>query len=1502
MKKFLSVLIATLLLIGTVTAPLSVAADTEYELGDELIANGDFSASDANTKLNTICNNNVYTIAEYHSVTPNHYHEWVRPTGGVALAADLYANQTATPDTNGEYPVYFKQNNTIVAQPNDANNNVLRVVQTALQYVNITANSTYKLSFKYRMGGSQDFYANANTAKKQLKIYLGAFTPVKSNGVLTDKISSISEILIPVSGTEFSSNCDENATAYSGSIYITVTPDNKWHNAEITFTTGDRNLNTTADYDADGDGTIDSSLLPTLTFYQEIGSTVSINGNPYIENAFYLDDVSVKEVKYPATANIGKAELYDTKGNKLVNNETITTSQVKNGDNLNVTVKYPQNAGLKFIGWYNGDTNISTSETLVVSADDTTLYTPRFTNRNLAYTSSSYEGYENGTSLTHSDQTTQFPTNGEWGGIKTAGYRGQTFAGTFYDNQGNEHTQFTTGKYSQATTTTVSNAYSYSGNNSLFFKGASWAFGHAIEGVKPGKTYTVSYMVKRDPTVTSRTHIKATAVLTTLNIGSNASANSTFNNHICNLYNSLSLVNKKNIDISNDNWNLVTMEFTVPEKATNLTTVYLVMDCSGASSTVVNQFYMDDLIILEKKEEIKIDEIPVEFVNPKGETLESSNAYGEVEFEINDDDTINLTINYIESFAYNFLGWFDGDDKLISTETTLKNVDPESVSTYKAKIKDSNIYTAASYEGYTTGTSLTHADKNTPFPINGQWGGFAWAGYRKQTVAGTIYDNQGNTYVQTAGGTYSNGVSATVSNDYAHSGKNSLLLKGRYWTMVGGINGVKPGKTYEFSMWVKNDPTQAESKQIKGAAILTTVNIGESGITAFSTHITEKYSTIGLPWDDGKYSQSNIPISNDDWTKISTRFTVPEKATELDTVYISLDASGADAVNAYNIYIDDISVSEVFDSVETAYNSAAALRTASGSSTGKNGMRIYNKIEKEFISDYKIKEYGSVAILASQLDGELTLETEKVVKGVSYNAETQHDAILFDETETANIYTAYLSNIPEKRYSEQYVIRAYAIDGTNSVIYGESIYVSVYDVAFAIDNGNGTSAQTQNDINAFKYFAGGKDGKFTMYDNWLKTSELKFAGKLRNIEKAADTLSGEALTNALEVEGYYEPFFERAIANVGNRAMLKAMFEKAARGEDITVVGFGGSITNKAACTNEHNSYSHLVAAWLREQFPGITVNWYNAGIGSTTSVLGIARMQDHVLAYNPDLVLLDFTTNDQANDYHAGSYEAILRTLYEKEIAVVTIAFGNVNNTEYKADGTCHRGTNREDLHGPVMLYNNVPVIDYYGVMWDCYLDADGDGFNIESDAAHWKKLWADYIHPTEIGHKLAANAINYYLGKVLDDIDNITETVTYPATPYDKYTENFMGTMMYGNANVGSLLTNSQNVTIGEYKNYDSTTVSKWTIWQIAEGGYVEFTIDKCKIFALMSVNNPEAPVAEIYINDEKVATHNAKRTEGELNWMNFIKFLDGNDTVKVKIKCVNGTYRITSVLIAK
>ncbi len=1218
----------------------------------------------------------------------------------------------------------------------------------------------------------------------------------------------------------------------------------------------------------------------------------------------FLDDISLTKMPFEVDTSEIAVEFYGAGNQKLESsNAYCEVVASPNGNLVDLTVKYTETDAYELIGWYKDGNLVSAEKTITdIEPTEAKNYSVRIEDKNL-YSGASYENMEVG-SVKHDDQTTHFPTGTLWGGIKTAGYRGQTFAGVVYDKDGNSYNQVdNNGTYSHSGTYEVVEGVAASGNKSLHLNCGAWVYATALENVKAGSEYKLSFKVLANHSNdTARVKLKNAAVVTTVNFGSNTGEFSFLTvAHLANNFSTFGLAVKGGTTVSNSDWTTIELDFTMPETLSALDTLYLVLDTSGNAADIVYDIYVDDISFSEKEVEVNADEIAVEFYNTDGEKIENSNAYGEVT-AVTTGSTASLTVNYTKTAAYNFSGWYK-DGECVSTNETLTGIAVADATSYSARIIDTNLYTAASYEGYASGTILKHTDKTVPFPINGQWGGSAGAGYRKMTVEGTVYDNQGNAYQQENAGDYSNSVTATVSNAYSHSGENSLYLTGQYWVMATAIENVRPGKSYDLSYWVMKDPDQTTATKIKNFAVTTTVNTGTaSTVSGANLYIAQNFATFGLTLDNGSTTMNDIDLSSGDWVEIKTRFTVPANATELDKVYIMIDASGTDTTNAGQLYVDDISVSEVFDGLVTAYNGLAAVRTASASKTGKNGLRVYNKITKEFIEDYNVVEYGSVVSREGKLtESTLTLENAQA-KGVAYTSENPEEIFLWSSDDEANVYTAYLTGILKKYYDEPYIIRAYAKTESGAVYYGEELSVSVFDVVNAIDNGNGVSVQTTEDIEGFKEFAGSDD--YMAYDKWVKNN-LMFAGKLRNIEKAEDTLSGEALTNALEVEGYYEPLFERTIANEGNLALLKSVFKKAQSGEDITIVGFGGSITQKAACTSVYDSYSYLVKEWLQEKFPNITVNYYNAGIGATTSVFGISRMTQQVMSHNPDLVLLDFTTNDQKNDYHAGSYEAILRTLIENDVAVVTVLFGSIVNSEYKATTPAyHKSGNREELHGPVMLYTDVPVIDYYGVMWDCYLDTDGDGYNVETDPARWANLWNDYIHPTEAGHKLVANAINYYLEKVLNKLDEITDEKYLPSVELDKYTEYFMGADMYDSNSEDTAsvtITKTEGVTQESYGNVDSTTITHYDTWDIPTGDYIEFTVSKAKMFAFLRVQGTSYGSAEIYVNDVLVSSDNAYSSSSDLNWINFIKFYDGSDTVKVKILSVSGTYRVTKALIA-
>ena len=135
--------------------------------------------------------------------------------------------------------------------------------------------------------------------------------------------------------------------------------------------------------------------------------------------------------------------------------------------------------------------------------------------------------------------------------------------------------------------------------------------------------------------------------------------------------------------------------------------------------------------------------------------------------------------------------------------------------------------------------------------------------------------------------------------------------------------------------------------------------------------------------------------------------------------------------------------------------------------------------------------------------------------------------------------------------------------------------------------------------------------------------------------------------------------------------------------------------------------------------------------------MVGIHRIEEHVFAHNPDLVLVDFTTNDSAGDirYRVPYESALRRILEDSNIALVSVVFGPVNN--YSADNVenpNYRANNSLSSHLPSMLYYDVSVVDYFGSLWRC----------INAGVIQWTDVAGDYIHPINNGHLMAASAIN--------------------------------------------------------------------------------------------------------------------------------------------------------------
>ncbi len=81
--------------------------------------------------------------------------------------------------------------------------------------------------------------------------------------------------------------------------------------------------------------------------------------------------------------------------------------------------------------------------------------------------------------------------------------------------------------------------------------------------------------------------------------------------------------------------------------------------------------------------------------------------------------------------------------------------------------------------------------------------------------------------------------------------------------------------------------------------------------------------------------------------------------------------------------------------------------------------------------------------------------------------------------------------------------------------------------------------------------------------------------------------------------------------------------------QKFNVVFLGGSITQGARASANSNTWAYKVGEYLKKHFSDKDVKVNNSGVGGTGSMLGIFRLQKDVVAFQPDLVFVEYAVND---------------------------------------------------------------------------------------------------------------------------------------------------------------------------------------------------------------------------------------------------------------------------------
>lgn len=106
------------------------------------------------------------------------------------------------------------------------------------------------------------------------------------------------------------------------------------------------------------------------------------------------------------------------------------------------------------------------------------------------------------------------------------------------------------------------------------------------------------------------------------------------------------------------------------------------------------------------------------------------------------------------------------------------------------------------------------------------------------------------------------------------------------------------------------------------------------------------------------------------------------------------------------------------------------------------------------------------------------------------------------------------------------------------------------------------------------------------------------------------------------------------------RRGLPNVLAKLKNGGPLVIAYLGGSITAAPG-------YRVQTEQWFRQQYPKARIKAINAGVGGTGSDLGVFRLQDDVLKYNPDLVFIEYAVNDGSDSVTIHkSMEGIVRQI----------------------------------------------------------------------------------------------------------------------------------------------------------------------------------------------------------------------------------------------------------------
>jgi lysophospholipase L1-like esterase len=217
----------------------------------------------------------------------------------------------------------------------------------------------------------------------------------------------------------------------------------------------------------------------------------------------------------------------------------------------------------------------------------------------------------------------------------------------------------------------------------------------------------------------------------------------------------------------------------------------------------------------------------------------------------------------------------------------------------------------------------------------------------------------------------------------------------------------------------------------------------------------------------------------------------------------------------------------------------------------------------------------------------------------------------------------------------------------------------------------------------------------------------------------------EILRVVVEYEdGYVAPDYNEN-ADFGR---IQQLLAKAEAGNNLTIGVIGGSMTAGAnADPMTTNCYGGRLKAWFESAY-GIQVNLVNAGIGSTNSYFGAIRAEEHLLKYNPDLIVVEYACNDQPEDIYNHTYEGLLRKVLKAPGYPAVVALMLCSQA----------GFTQQAMHLPIAQHYQLPIISYNDAVKNDIVSGDYSWLDYYSTTTVPQ---GDGVHPNNAAHQKMAD-----------------------------------------------------------------------------------------------------------------------------------------------------------------